>query len=325
MLNLFRKDSKKNQERTKDGVRRSRETWFGKIVDILHSSRMDDSVWDELEEILISADLGVGPSSDLVSRLKARAKDERLDQAEQIFQALKAELTVSLQDEGSDHLWDDMDSSAAPYVILVAGVNGVGKTTSIAKLANRFQEEGKTVLIGAADTFRAAAIDQLQMLCSRIGVDVVSHQQGADPGAVVYDAYQASKARKADVLIIDTAGRLHTKRNLMEELKKIRRILTRLDPSCPHQVLLILDATTGYNGLAQAKTFTEAVDCTGVFLTKLDGTARGGIVLAVRTELNIPILFIGTGEHIQDIAPFDATEFVEALLEPASASRPQSM
>ena len=319
MLNLFKKDRAKNKQRTEEGVRRTRETWFGKIMGVLRTSGPGDGLWDELEEILVSADLGAETSIGLIGRLKDRAAREHLDSPQQVLDNLKQELAASFTDDGAEALWDDPDHGETPYVILVVGVNGVGKTTSIAKLAHRFQEEGKKVLIGAADTFRAAAAQQLQVLGSRIGVDVIAHQPGADPGAVAYDAYQAAKSRGVDVLIIDTAGRLHTKSNLMEELKKIHRILARQDLSAPHQVLLVLDATTGYNGLAQARTFTEAVGCTGVFLAKLDGTARGGIVLAIHNELHLPILFIGTGEQVQDIAPFDAREFVEALLEPVPA------
>ena len=195
-----------------------------------------------------------------------------------------------------------------------------GRTSpsSIAKLAHHFTESGKKVILGAADTFRAAAAEQLEILGERVGVDVISHASGADSGAVAYDAYQAGKARGADVLLIDTAGRLHTKSNLMEELRKIRRVLKRLDPSAPHQVILTLDATTDHNGLAQAKSFKEAVDCTGIFLAKLDGTARGGIVLAIKQELQVPILFIGTGESVGDMAPFDSKDFVDSLLSPVS-------
>ncbi len=200
----------------------------------------------------------------------------------------------------------------------MVGVNGVGKTTSIAKLAHHLRQAGKKVVLGAADTFRAAGVEQLEILGQRVGVDVISHQAGADPGAVAYDAYKASKARGADVLIIDTAGRLHTKSNLMEELRKIHRVLNRLDPAAPHQVILTLDATTGHNGLSQAKSFKEVVDCTGIFLAKLDGTARGGIALAIKQELQVPILFIGTGESLNDLAPFDSREFVDSLLAPVS-------
>jgi fused signal recognition particle receptor len=201
---------------------------------------------------------------------------------------------------------------------MAVGVNGVGKTTSIGKLAHHFTQSGRQVIVGAADTFRAAAAEQLEILGERVGVDVIRHAAGADPGAVAYDAYQASRARGADVLIIDTAGRLHTKTNLMEELRKIHRVLNRQDPTAPHEVILTLDATTGHNALAQAKSFREAVDCTGIFLAKLDGTARGGIVLAIRQELQVPILFIGTGEGMADMAPFNADDFVDALLAPVS-------
>ncbi len=214
--------------------------------------------------------------------------------------------------------WTRETTAGTPYVILMVGVNGVGKTTSIAKLAHHLTQEGKKVVLGAADTFRAAAEEQLEILGDRVGVDVISHQPGADPGAVAYDAYQASKARGADVLIVDTAGRLHTRSNLMEELKKVHRVINRLDGNAPQEVLLTLDATTGLNGLSQARAFTEAVGCTGIFLAKLDGTARGGIALAIKQELNVPIVFIGTGESLEDIAPFDAAQFVDSLLAPVS-------
>ena len=318
MLRLFKRDQEKNKSNTREGVRRSRESWFGRIAGLLKSSRLSEEVWEELEEILISADLGVETSLSLVGKLKARAETEKLEDPQQVLDVLKAELISRL--DATDGAKPEIEPENLPLVILMAGVNGAGKTTSIAKLAFHFKEAGKRVYLGAADTFRAAAIEQLQLLGKRAGVEVVSHQSGADPGAVAYDAFQASKARGADVLIIDTAGRLHTKSNLMEELKKIRRVLNRLDPSAPHQVLLTLDATTGHNGLAQAKHFTEAVACTGVFLAKLDGTAKGGIVLAIKDELGIPVLFIGTGEKLEDMAPFDATQFVEALLEPVPAS-----
>jgi len=221
-----------------------------------------------------------------------------------------------MEPEDADSIWMDDTEVSGPYVILMVGVNGVGKTTSIAKLAHHFTQDGKKVILGAADTFRAAAAEQLQILGKQIGVDVISHEAGGDPGAVAFDTYQAGKARGADVLIIDTAGRLHTKSNLMEELRKVHRVLARQDESAPHQVILTLDATTGLNGLAQAKSFKEAVDCTGIFLAKLDGTARGGIALAIKQELEVPILFIGTGEGVTDLAPFDTRDFVDSLLAP---------
>lgn len=254
----------------------------------------------------------------IIEDLKAQIRDEGISDAETAFSRLKDSLAEKLDSGTSSAAWLESPSDSMPYVILMVGVNGVGKTTSIAKLAHHFTREGKKVILGAADTFRAAAEEQLEILGDRAGVEVISHQPGADPGAVAYDAYQASRARGADVLIVDTAGRLHTRSNLMEELKKVHRVINRLDPAAPQQVLLTLDATTGLNGLAQAQAFTQAVGCTGIFLAKLDGTARGGIVLAIKQELNVPILFIGTGESLEDIAPFDATQFVESLLAPTS-------
>ena len=321
MLKLLKKNLEKNREKTREGVRRSRETWFGRITRILRSPQLDAGVWDELEEILISADVGVDRTLSLIEMLKAGARGEGFDQPNQVLEILKRELISSLDNGDGEDIWLKADSDKSPFVILVAGVNGAGKTTSIAKLAYRFTEEGKRVILAAADTFRAAAIEQLQILGKQAGAEVISHQWGGDAGAVAYDAFQASRARRADVLIVDTAGRLHTKSNLMEELKKIKRVLQRLDASAPHHVLLTLDATTGHNGLSQARHFTEAVDCTGIFLAKLDGTAKGGIVLAIKNELDLPILFLGTGERLQDMTPFDAREFVDALLEPAASSQ----
>jgi fused signal recognition particle receptor len=240
------------------------------------------------------------------------------DSPEAVFESLKQALIADLGNEDAESAWLDESEHEGPYVILMVGVNGVGKTTSIAKLAHHFTQSGKKVILGAADTFRAAATEQLEILGKQANVDVISHGPGADPGAVAYDTYQAGKARGADVLLIDTAGRLHTKSNLMEELRKVHRVLARLDPDAPHQVILTLDATTGLNGLAQAKSFKEAVDCTGIFLAKLDGTARGGIVLAIKRELQVPIMFIGTGEKLDDLAPFDSKDFVESLLAPVS-------
>jgi fused signal recognition particle receptor len=265
-------------------------------------------VWEELEELLISADVGVATATKLIDAVRQRAAAEKLG-GSQVRSLLKDEmvkiLTVPARVPPS--------AIAPPEVILVVGVNGSGKTTSIAKLAYKFMKDGKNVLLAAADTFRAAAIDQLKKQGERVGVDVIAHQPGADPGAVVYDALQAAKSRRADVLIIDTAGRLHTKFNLMEELKKIRRVAAKLDSNAPHEVILVLDATTGQNGLTQARYFTEAVGVTGIFLAKLDGTAKGGIVLAICDELKLPIQLIGVGEGLDDMVNFDAKDFVEAL------------
>jgi fused signal recognition particle receptor len=240
-----------------------------------------------------------------------------------VFGLLKAEMVgvLRLPGDGAADLLT-AGKGQGPQVVLVVGVNGVGKTTSIAKLAHWLRANGRKVLLGAGDTFRAAAIEQLQAWGQRAGVDVVAHRQGADPGAVAYDTYQAAQARGCDTIIIDTAGRLHTKHNLMEEMKKIKRVLSRLDQTAPHQVILVLDATTGQNGLAQARHFTEAVGCTGIFLAKLDGTAKGGIVLAICDQLKLPVMFIGTGEGLEDMAPFDPEEFVEALFASTPAQTP---
>ncbi|MFA5309314.1 MAG: signal recognition particle-docking protein FtsY [Dehalococcoidales bacterium] len=265
-------------------------------------------VWEELEELLISADVGVSTTEKLIGIVKERAAAEKLD-GSGVSAILKEEMIKILNVPPRPAAAD----IAPPKVYLVVGVNGSGKTTTIAKLAYQLKKEGKDVLLAAADTFRAAAIDQLKKQGERVGVNVIAHQPGADPGAVVYDALQAAKSRQADVLIIDTAGRLHTKFNLMEELKKVRRVAARLDATAPHEVLLVLDATTGQNGLTQARYFTEAVGVTGIFIAKLDGTAKGGIVLAICDDLKVPIRGIGVGEGLEDMVEFNAADFVEAL------------
>lgn len=269
---------------------------------------VDEALWQELEELLIQADVGVETTVALIERLRERVDREGVREARAIWEMLKGDLkrVVTLQ-EGSRYEEDGL------WVILVVGVNGSGKTTSIAKLARYHQDRGRRVLLAAADTFRAAAIDQLEIWGQRLGVDVVAHQPGGDPGAVVYDAIEAGRARDADLLIIDTAGRLHTKYNLMEELKKLRRVAVGRIPEAPQEVILVLDATTGQNGLTQANYFQEAVEVTGVFVAKLDGTAKGGIVFAIAKELGIPIQYVGTGERLEDLAEFDAEEFVEGL------------
>jgi fused signal recognition particle receptor len=269
---------------------------------------IDDDVWDELEELLISADVGVGTTEKLIGVVKQRASVEKLD-GSQVAAVLKAEMVRILNIPPVEK----SGNITPPEVYLVVGVNGSGKTTSIAKLAFQLKKEGKSVLLAAADTFRAAAIEQLKKQGERVGVNVVAHQPGADPGAVVYDALQAAKSRKVDIVIIDTAGRLHTKYNLMEELKKVRRVAAKIDAAAPHEVILVLDATTGQNGLTQARYFTEAVGVTGIFLAKLDGTAKGGIVLAICDDMKIPIQLIGVGEGLEDMVTFNAEEFVDAL------------
>lgn len=270
---------------------------------------VSEALWQELEELLIQADVGVETTVALIERLREQADKDGVREARAIREILKGDLkgVVTLDRKGprceEDSLW----------VILVVGVNGSGKTTSIAKLARYYQNRGRRVLLAAADTFRAAAIDQLKIWGQRLGVDVVAHQPGGDPGAVVYDSIEAGRARGADLLIIDTAGRLHTKYNLMEELKKLRRVAAGRIPEAPQEVILVLDATTGQNALTQAKYFQEAVEVTGVFVAKLDGTAKGGIVFAIAEELRIPIQYVGTGERLEDLAEFDAEEFVEGL------------
>lgn len=270
-----------------------------------------DDLWDELEETLITSDVGVQTTERLMATLHERVQAEGLQRGAEMRDALKEELELLLGDPEPLVFSDTSPIS----VYLVVGVNGVGKTTSIAKVANLLKKQKHRVLLAAGDTFRAAATEQLRTWGERVGVQVVAHQHGADPAAVVYDAMQAAQARGTDVLIVDTAGRLHTKYNLMEELKKIVRVLQKYDPEAPHEVLLVVDATTGQNGFMQAKQFVQDSGVSGVILTKLDGTARGGIVFAIAAELGLPIKFVGTGEQVNDIAPFDAMEFVDALFD----------
>ena len=293
----------------KKALKRSRDAWFAQAMRLLDRNSMGEGIWVELEELLISADVGVNTTEKLIGKVKQRVAEERIGQGSLVCSALKEEMvnTLNIEMEGIP------DNPSLPKVILVVGVNGSGKTTSVAKLAYNSKNDGKRVLLVAADTFRAAAIDQLKHMGEMIGVDVVAHQPGADPGAVVFDALEAARSRHCSEVIIDTAGRLHTKFNLMEELKKIKRVAAKADTTAPHEVILVLDATTGQNGLIQARYFTEAVGVTGIFLAKLDGTAKGGIVLAICNELKIPVQFIGVGDRLEDMAPFNAETFVEAL------------
>jgi fused signal recognition particle receptor len=286
----------------------SRDGWFRRAMRLFDRPTVDETVWEELEELLISADVGFDTTEKLLEKVRQRAKEGKLNQGAAMRDALQQEMVAMLTVEAPP-----LVLPSPPEVILAVGVNGSGKTTSIAKLAYQAQREGRVVLLVAADTFRAAAIDQLKKLGEELDVDVIAHQPGADAGAVVYDALEAARSRKADLVIIDTAGRLHTKFNLMEELKKIKRVAAKADATAPHQVILVLDASTGQNGLAQARYFTEAVGVTGIFLAKLDGTAKGGIVLAICDQLGVPISFIGTGDELEDMAPFDAGAFVRAL------------
>jgi fused signal recognition particle receptor len=280
-----------------------------KIDQILVSfGKIDEELFEELEEILITSDIGIDTTMKIIDEIKKKVKENKIIDPMKVKDLLKDELVGILREQNNT-----LDISKAPAVITIIGVNGVGKTTSIGKIANLFKREGKKVLLAAGDTFRAAAIDQLEIWSNKAGVDIIHHSEGSDPAAVVYDALQAAKARKADVLICDTAGRLHTKKNLMEELKKVSRVIDREVPDSSRETLLVLDATTGQNAISQAKTFSESANITGIVLTKLDGTAKGGIVVAIKSELNIPVKLIGVGEKMDDLQKFDAREFVEAL------------
>ena len=292
-----------------EGLEKTRKNIFGGIDSVLGGfTKIDDDLFDELEESLIMADLGVDTTLKIIENLKQRVKKERAEDPALIKGMLEDEITAILE-EGVEEEF----KIKTPCVILVIGVNGVGKTTTIGKLAANYKAEGKKVLLTAADTFRAAAIDQLKIWGERSGIDVICHEENSDPAAVVFDAVNAAKSRKTDVLICDTAGRLHNKKNLMEELKKIAKVINREYPEADSEVFLVLDATTGQNALQQAKLFNEVADITGLVLTKLDGTAKGGIVIAIKNELNIPVRYIGVGEQIGDLQVFDPKEFSKAL------------
>ncbi len=272
--------------------------------------KINPAVYEDLEEILIQADVGVETTMEIVEHMRKTAREKRLENADELYNVLKEELAALL--EPGDHVLD-LTTAEGPHITLIAGVNGSGKTTTAGKLAAKLRDEGKTVLLGAADTFRAAAAEQLVIWSDRTGADIIKRESGADPASVAYDTTDAAVARGVDNVLIDTAGRLHTKVNLMEELKKIQRVVGKRLPGAPHEVLLVLDATTGQNGLQQAHQFTEALNVTGIILTKLDGTAKGGMVVAIQKQLGIPIKLIGIGEGVDDLAPFNAREFVDAL------------
>ncbi len=294
----------------RDSLVRTRRAFFGEITSLLGKSEIDAAFWEELEELLVLADVGVTTATSLIEKARREAKGRGLTRADQVQELLKEQMVEVF----AAHTRGPIQTKGQPLtVILVVGVNGSGKTTSIAKLAHYYQKRGKGVLLAAADTFRAAAIEQLQIWAKRAGARVVAHQPGSDPGAVVYEAIRAGESRGVDLLIIDTAGRLHTNYNLMEELRKVRGVAAKLVPEAPHETLLVLDATTGQNALAQARHFQQAVDVTGVVLAKLDGTAKGGIVFAIAQELGLPLLFVTMGEGIEKLAEFDPREFVEGL------------
>ncbi len=297
-------------DKLKQGLEKTRKSFTEKIEQLVTGyAKIDDEFLDDLEAVLLSADVGVHKTNKLMADIRAGIKNKEIESPEQLQPFLQQRIKAILE----NGLAETQLAEEAPTVIIVVGVNGVGKTTTIGKLGQFYHEQGKKVLFAAGDTFRAAAIDQLDIWATRIGAEVIKHSEGSDPAAVAYDAVQAAKARKSDVVIIDTAGRMHTKANLMEELKKIRRVVSREIPEAPHETLLVLDATTGQNAINQAKIFGDAVQLSGVVLTKLDGTAKGGVVIAVKAELGIPVKWIGVGEGVNDLRPFTPQEFSEAL------------
>ena len=292
----------------KTGLAKTSKATFGRIAAFVGATEITSDSWDELEASLIQADLGIEIAGDILDALRRFVRDGGLTRSDELSSALRAELRSRLETP------PPLEWKSTPTIVLVVGVNGAGKTTTIAKLGQRFQSEGKSILFGAADTFRAAAVDQLRVWGERIGVDVISGAPESDPGAVAFNAVQASVARKLDIAFIDTAGRLHTRFNLMEELRKVHRVVGKALPGAPHAVWLVLDATTGQNALQQAKAFKDAVGITGVILSKLDSSARGGFAFAIQRELGLPILFAGLGEKPEDLAPFDPDAFVDGIL-----------
>ena len=300
MINAF--------EKWRSGLAKTSKTAFGQLANLLGATEITRETWDNLEALLIQADLGIETTGEVLDSLRLVARDQGLIRSEELSEALHTELRTRLDDPPV------LNWANKPSVIVVVGVNGSGKTTTIAKLGQRFQSEGKTVLFGAADTFRAAAVDQLQVWGDRLQVDVIAGAPESDPGAVAFNAIQSGVARAVDIIMLDTAGRLHTRFNLMEELKKVNRVIGKALPGAPHAVWLVLDATTGQNALQQAKVFKEAVGVTGVILSKLDSSARGGMTFAIQRELGLPILFAGLGERLEDLIPFDPDAFIRGIL-----------
>ena len=316
-FSFFKKDNSKEKEEVLDkGLAKTKESVFGKISRaIVGKSKVDDEVLDNLEEILITSDVGVETTLRIIERIQERVARDKYVSTEELHTILREEVVALLAENNLDDLADiDYDSSENPYVILVVGVNGVGKTTTIGKLAAQFARAGKKVYLGAADTFRAAAVEQLDIWGERVGCPVIKQKMGADPASVAYDTLASAKANKADVVIIDTAGRLHNKVGLMNELTKIRNVMQKLVPDAPHEVLLVLDGSTGQNAFEQAKQFTKATQITALAVTKLDGTAKGGVVIGISDQFKIPVKYIGLGEKIDDLQLFDKEAYVKSLL-----------
>ena len=307
--------SGKQKESLDSGLEKSRSNVFQKLSKVFTGRRrVDEELMEDLEEALITADVGVDTTMKILDRLRKRARFEAYAEVQELYTMLREEIGGLFTEDAQGAGTANEPAPGQPRVIMVVGVNGVGKTTSIGKLAWRYKQAGKRVLLGAADTFRAAAIDQLKIWSERAGVDIIAQHMGADPAAVAFDTLEAAVARNSEVVIIDTAGRLHNKRGLMEELTKIRRVMDRIVPGAPHEVLLVLDGSTGQNAVEQAKQFTSATDVTGLVLTKLDGTAKGGVVLAISDQLSIPVRFIGIGEKMEDLQDFEVIEFIDSLL-----------
>ncbi len=296
-------------DKLKSGLAKTRKSLVERVETVLLNRKIDETVLDEIEEILISSDVGVEAAGQIIGMLKDKVRAGVIKDVSNVKAALQEEMSAMLGNP------QPLTLSAKPHVILMIGVNGVGKTTTIGKLSSRFRSEGRSVLLAAGDTFRAAAVEQLDIWAQRTGASIIKHQSGSDPAAVAFDAVEAAKSRGSDVVIIDTAGRLHTKSQLMDELKKVDRVIKKAMPGAPHEKLLVIDATTGQNALRQAKIFNEAVGLTGIVLTKLDGTAKGGIIFAIQKEVNIPVKLIGIGEGVEDLRDFDPRDFVAALFE----------
>ncbi len=307
--------SKEKKERLDQGLEKSKTSFFSKLSKaVVGKSKVDDEVLDDLEDVLISSDVGVNTTIKIIERIEARVAKDKYLGTDELNRILKEEI-ASLLAENEDNLQVHKFSieNTTPYVIMVVGVNGVGKTTTIGKLANKFKNEGKNVMLGAADTFRAAAVDQLQIWADRVDVPIVKQKMGSDPASVVFDTLQSAKTKDIDVILIDTAGRLHNKINLMNELTKIKNVMKKLVPDAPHEILLVLDGSTGQNAFEQAKQFVKATEVNALAVTKLDGTAKGGVVIGISDQFQIPVKYIGVGEQLEDLQDFDKTEFVDSF------------